>query len=722
MLAALALACVAFAQDPKGAAGAAPAASPGSAKSTSSAPNAEPRETLRPPATPLVVHDPYVSIWSRTDVLTDDWPRHWTGRVQAMQSMVRVDGETFRILGPSPDDVPPLEQVERRLTPTRTSYVFENAAVRVELDFWAAAVPFDLALLARPLTYVVWRVTSRDGAPHEVAIYFDMSAEACVERPDELVRWSREGFDGLAALRIGANEQRVLASCGDDVRIDWGWLYVAAPAKEATRFAVQQDKVARGAFVSARATPVEDDARNPRPANEARPVLAFEFDVGTVDAKTPATRALVVAYDDVRSVQYYGERLGAYWRRDSHDMAELLPLALAQRTKLEILTSQFDKELLAACDRIGGPRYAELVALAYRQCLGATKLCSDTKGRPLAFAKDCTGGGEIAGVDVSFAMSPLFLLLGADLAKSLLVPLLDAAASPHWPHAFAPRDLGTFPRASGPTRMANAASGASARELEATAELLLLVAALALAEGDAAFVTRYESTLARFAATLRDSGLEAGRDHESSGGQHVSIAPAKTFLALGAWARIQELAGRAEEAASWRSSAESRAAAWIAARGARASVDSAPGHRGEWSFEPALVWDRVLALGLVPDDVLRGEVDHARARLLPYGVPLDSRATSTRLDASVWIACLGAREDFDALLAPVWSALHDTQQRVPMSDEHDASDGRGLGRYARPVVGAALMPLLLDEGVWKRWYERGPAGSGAWAPPPIETR
>ena len=61
---------------------------------------------LRPPAVPLVVHDPYFSIWSFGDRLADDWPRHWTGTVQAMSSLARIDGKTYRLMGPGATRLP----------------------------------------------------------------------------------------------------------------------------------------------------------------------------------------------------------------------------------------------------------------------------------------------------------------------------------------------------------------------------------------------------------------------------------------------------------------------------------------------------------------------------------------------------------------------------------------------------------------------------------------
>ena len=74
----------------------------------------------RPPAIPLIAHDPFLSVWSTSDHLYDDWPRHWTTRIQAMCGIVRVDGNAMRFMGAAAKPSETVVQKEVTYSATRT--------------------------------------------------------------------------------------------------------------------------------------------------------------------------------------------------------------------------------------------------------------------------------------------------------------------------------------------------------------------------------------------------------------------------------------------------------------------------------------------------------------------------------------------------------------------------------------------------------------------------
>src|SRR5208282_3721563 len=121
---------------------------------------------LRPPSVPLVACDPYFSIWSPADKLTDADTVHWTGKPHRLTSLVRIDGKAFRLMGKEPTDVPALPQTGLEVLPTRTLYTFAGEGVRLTLTFMTAALPENLMIYSRPVTYLTWTAQATDGKEH----------------------------------------------------------------------------------------------------------------------------------------------------------------------------------------------------------------------------------------------------------------------------------------------------------------------------------------------------------------------------------------------------------------------------------------------------------------------------------------------------------------------------------------------------------------------------
>jgi hypothetical protein len=136
---------------------------------TAVAASGQAQQAFRPPAVPLVTHDPYFSIWATGDRLTDRPTTHWTGTPHALSALVRVDGRAFRVMGHLPADVPALTQRSVTVLPLRTIYVFEGSGIELTLTFLSPMLPHDLELVSRPASYLTFQARAIDGRSHEVA-------------------------------------------------------------------------------------------------------------------------------------------------------------------------------------------------------------------------------------------------------------------------------------------------------------------------------------------------------------------------------------------------------------------------------------------------------------------------------------------------------------------------------------------------------------------------
>ena len=665
---------------------------------------------FRPPAVPLIVHDPYFSVWSFADTLTNGWTRHWTGAHNSLCGLIRIDGRAYRFAGEH-GGLPAMEQVALEVLPTRTLYRFEAAGVELALTFMTPSLPDDLEVLARPATYVTFAVRTRDRRAHRVQIYFDVTGEWTVDTPTQKVVSSRFRLDGVSALRIGSADQRVLERAGDNLRIEWGHLYLAVPKQPGATDALASAPTARTEFARTGALPSQDELREPCAAQDGCPALTAAFDLDEVRPGTGVSRHLIVAYDDGFAVEYLHRRLRPYWRRNGMQAGELLCAVARDYASLSRRCCAFDAALMADLDAVGGEAYAKLCALAYRQALGAHKLVADWDGTLLYLSKENFSNGCIATVDVTYPSAPLFIALCPALLRGMVEPVLQYAASPRWKFDFAPHDLGTYPVANGQVYGGGERTEADQMPVEECGNLLLVAAMLHRVGGHNDLIRQYWPQWGAWAGYLLAHGYDPENqlctDDFAGHLAHNANLSIKAILALGAFAELCRAEGHAGEAARYRKAAERAAQKWVRAAGDGDHTRLAFDRPGTWSQKYNLVWDRLLGLDLFPPEIAEREMAFYRRTQTPLGLPLDSRKTYTKGDWIVWSACLtGRRGDFEALVEPLCRWCQTTPTRVPLTDWFETTDGRQVGFQARSVVGGLFIGLLRKESVWRKWVKR----------------
>jgi Domain of unknown function (DUF4965)/Domain of unknown function (DUF5127)/Domain of unknown function (DUF1793)/Domain of unknown function (DUF4964) len=671
-------------------------------------------ESFRPPAVPLVTHDPYFSVWSMNDQLTDDWTRHWTGTIHAMCGLIRIDGKAYRFMAPPQLKVPPMKQLGVEVLPTRTIYQFEEAGVHMELVFTTPALLDELDILARPVTYVTWNLRSADRNLHDVSIYFDVTGEWVVDRAEQEVVWGGYVVGGMPVVRIGSKEQKVLGKAGDNLRIDWGYLTLAIPRHGEAIMA--SDRTARGAFIATGKLGDTDDLRMPRPASDNWPVLACNFDLLKVGPDT-VSRHLLLAYDDGYSIEYHHNKLRPYWRRQGMEMPELLRKAAKEYETLAERCRSFDKDIMADLDKAGGPHYAKLCALAYRQCVAAHKLVAGPDGTPLYFSKENFSNGCIATVDVTCPSCPFFLLFNTKLLAGQLIPILDYASMPRWKHAYAPHDLGTYPKANGQVYGGGENSDRDQMPVEECGNMLLMMAALAKTDGNADLAQKYWPLMKQWANYLKDKGLDPENqlctDDFAGHLAHNTNLSAKAIVALGGYALLCEMTGKKEEADGFRKTAKDMATQWVKMADDGDHFRLAFDRPGTWSQCYNLVWDKLLGLNLFEPAVAAKAIAFYKTKQEKYGLPLDSRKSYAKLDWTVWTATLATEPaDFNAFIDPLYRFAHESKSRVPLTDWYWTHDGKQAGFQARSTVGGIYIKLLADPVIWRKWSQRGLASEG----------
>ncbi|GHV67694.1 hypothetical protein AGMMS49928_05300 [Spirochaetia bacterium] len=644
----------------------------------------------RVPSVPLILSDPYFSIWSPADRLYESETVHWTGKTKRIRGIAVVDGVEYRFMGLGAEPV--LTQTALEITATSSKYFFEGAGVKLELTFLSPLLLSDLDLLSRPLSYITAKISSLDGKNHEteVSFYFNSDLTKNTDKPLPMI-WGVHALEGAFAAWMGQRNQAPLSHSGDDVTIDWGYLYLAVPD-------------GGGRVLAAGAG---DD-------------LCAKLKLSTSDGKDEAFFA--AAYDDIASINYFGDIRRGYWARDGKTILAVIEEAIRDYPSISKRCADFDRELNEKAAAAGGPGYQRILNLSYRQTIAAHKLIADEKGEVVFISKECFSNGCAATVDVSYPSTPLYLLYNAELVKGMLRPIFRFAKLPVWTFDFAPHDAGRFPHVTGQVyglkgdRMKNTETyppyyaypaNADVYDLryqmpvEECGNMLVMMAAVARAEGNAEFSRPYQDLAEKWARYLVEFGPNPGEqlctdDFAGHLASNCNLA-AKAIVGLEAYAVLLEMWDENAKAAQYHTRAKNFAADWQrnTARGDHTALvfDKQEG----WSLKYNLIWDKIFGSKLFDEDLFKAEVKFYLNNQNVYGVPLDSRRDYTKSDWILWTAAFTTdKAERAALIAPLEAFLAESPDRVPFSDWFDTKTGQHYYFQNRTVQGGLFMPLLAD--------------------------
>jgi hypothetical protein len=575
--------------------------------------------------------------------------------------------------GLPPDPFPQAVQKSVHITATKTKYEFNCGPVFLTVSFLSPLLMNDLDLYSRPITYINFKVMSTDDKQHDVEINFHGSRDIARNMRLQTVTQKFYKKDGITYLQSGTEKQSVLKRKGDDVRIDWGYFYIAVPGGQPRTI------------------------ESTHTQKELAEYNSFLINYGKIES-TPVEKTIILAYDDLYSIQYFNQNLQAWWKRKFPTIEDLIKTSFDEAGQIAERCDIFDKQLYEDAVKAGGETYAKLCVLSYRQSLAAHKLVRGPNNEILFPSKENFSNGSIWTVDVTYPSAPLTLIYNPELLKGMVEPLMYYSESGKWTKPFPAHDLGTYPLANGQTYPED-------MPVEEAGNMIILTAAICKAEGKFDFARKHWDVLSKWVEFLVKDGFDPANqlctdDFAGHLARNVNLSM-KAIMGIGAYAQMARGLNKRGEAGNYHNIATDYAAKWMQMADDGDHYSLTFDKKGTWSQKYNLVWDKLLGLKLFPQSVYDKEIKYYLTKQNQFGLPLDSRRTYTKSDWIVWTATLANNQnDFEVLIKPIFKYATETPTRVPLSDWHETTDGKQVGFQARSVVGGYFIKML--ENKWKK--------------------
>ena len=568
---------------------------------------------------------------------------------------------------------------------TNTYYTFDCGNVELKLTFLAPFMMDNLDLMSRPVNYISYDVRSLDGKEHDVQLYFEAApnwVSFLRNQPTEVSAFSQ---DGLSFTKMGRTEQNPLGREREATYYtNWGYVYFAAD--EATSSYAAGDPVAmRAAFVENGTLGNNEGAKNG--------YMAIAENLGT---GLNTSGKIMVGYDDILSLNYFGTNLRPYWNRNGDRTIEQeFVAAHNEYAELKTKSAKFDYELMQDAMRVGGKEYAELCASVYRQVIVAHKLMEAPDGTIIFPSKEISSGGFVSTVDVTYPSAPMFLYYNPELLKGLIEPIFYMAENGIWNKPYPAHDAGKYPWAFGQEYGED-------MPIEEAGNMLILTALLTKVDGNADYATKHWASLTKWSNYLMEKGLDPANqlctdDFAGHLARNANLS-VKAILGIAAYGYMAGEKGDKATCEKMMAKAKEMAKEWMTLADAGDHYSLSFGNKESWSQKYNMVWDKLMGWDIFPEEVKQKELAYYLTKQNQYGLPLDSRRNYTKSDWIMWTATLADdHETFMKFVQPIYDFANETTDRIGLTDWYNTDSDKRVGFEARPVLGGFYIKMLEEK-------------------------
>ncbi|KAI9680905.1 MAG: hypothetical protein M1829_000985 [Trizodia sp. TS-e1964] len=434
---------------------------------------------LSPPVLPLIVRNPYLSTWlpDARGAPWQKWPTFWTGQMMGFSVLAAVPQThtVYPLLGRAHDSLLPLRRgdgysvsfpeyqgVRYDASTTNLSYEIPNPlpyslsaeSVKIVLSFLSPITPTSTMRQSIPASYLSVHVEG----DFDIDIYVDINGQWVSGNRGSVINWEfahlqKEGEQGENILKtwiVKREIEELLSEYRD--RSEWGSLHFSAPLDVRHECGTSAQLRQRFSRTGTLENTIDGSFRD---IMDKEPVFAFSksFKLGSNSSATHDQVLFTIAHIQDPVAQFASARGLTYmrplWKSWFPTEEALIAFHYFDFENASNLANNYSAQVTADALRSGSKDFADILALAARQVMGATSF-SGTAENPLLFIKEISSDGNFQTVDVIYPAFPFFLYTNPRWLAYLLEPLLEHMLSGQYPNQYSMHDLGShFPNATG---------------------------------------------------------------------------------------------------------------------------------------------------------------------------------------------------------------------------------------------------------------------------------